>query len=96
MAYFEAAYGGDAASARSRLDGAGESALFAFDPTARMRAEGAVLLAEGDSKGAFERIREAYASLAHSWYWDRESTMAEIRRLCRSRELPDPSADRVE
>ena len=93
-AYFEAAHGGDAASARSRLAGAGKSALLAFDPTARMRAEGAVLLAEGDAEGAFEKLREAYASLASAWNWDNESTMAEIRRLCRARGLPDPGADR--
>ena len=43
------AYAGDVASARSRLEGAGKSALLAFDPTARTRTEGAVLLAEGDA-----------------------------------------------
>ena len=95
VAYFDAAYGGDAASARSRLAGAGNSPLLAFDPTARMRAEGAALLAEGDAEGAFEKLRTAYASLAKSRAWDDESTMAEIRRLCRVRGLPDPSADRT-
>ena len=39
-AYFEAAYAGDAASARRRLEGAGKSALLAFDPTARIQSRG--------------------------------------------------------
>ena len=95
-AYFEAAYGGDAASARSRLDGAGKSALLNLDPTARTRTEGAVLLAEGDVKGAFEKFREAYATLASEWNWGTESTMAEIRRLCLARGLPDPGADHTD
>ena len=89
-AYFEAAYAGDAASARSRLEGAGKSALLAFDPTARTRTEGAVLLAEGDAEGASEKLREAYAILASEWNWGNESTMAEIRRLCLARGLGDP------
>ncbi|MDE0101033.1 MAG: M50 family metallopeptidase [Bryobacterales bacterium] len=96
VAYFAAAYGDNAASARSRLARAGKSALLALDPTARIRAEGAVLLAEGDANGAFEKFREAYSSLAGAWTWDRESTMAEIRRLSRARGLPDPGADRAE
>lgn len=89
-AYFEAAYAGDAASARSRLEGAGKSALLAFDPTARTRTEGAVLLAESDAEGASEKFREAYATLASKWNWGNESTMAEIRRLCLARGLGDP------
>ncbi|MDE0472988.1 MAG: M50 family metallopeptidase [Gammaproteobacteria bacterium] len=93
-AYFEAVYGGDAASARSRLEGAGESALLAFDPTARTRTEGAVLLAEGDAEGASAKFREAYNTLESEWNWGNESTMAEIRRLCREGGLPDPAADR--
>lgn len=86
-AYFEAAYAGDAASARSRLEGAGKSALLAFDPTARTRTEGAVLLAEGDMEGASGKLREAYAILESEWNWGNESTMAEIRRLCLARGL---------
>ncbi len=89
-AYFEAACDGDAASARSRLAGAGKSVLLDFDPSARIRAKGAALLAEGDAEGAFEKLREAYASLVSERNWDNESTMAEIRRLCRARGLPDP------
>ena len=89
-AYFEAAYAGDAASARSRLETAGKSALLAFDPTARTRTEGAVLLAEGDAEGASEKLREAYATLESEWNWGNESTMAEIRRLCMARGLEDP------
>lgn len=89
-AYFEAAYAGDAASARSRLEGAGKSVLLNFDPTARTRTEGAVLLAEGDAEGASGKFREVYATLASEWNWGNESTMAEIRRLCRARGLPDP------
>ena len=95
-AYFEAAYGGDAASARSRLEGAGNSVLLNLDPTARTRTEGAVLLAEGDVQGAFEKFREAYATLASEWNWGTESTMAEIRRLCLARGLPDPGADHTD
>ena len=89
-AYFEAAYAGDAESARSRLDGAGESALLAFDPTVRTRTEGAVLLAEGDVEGASGKFREAYATLESEWNWGNESTMGEIRRLCLERGLEDP------
>ncbi|MXX72670.1 MAG: M50 family metallopeptidase, partial [Gemmatimonadetes bacterium] len=81
-AYFEAAHAGDAESARSRLEGAGESALLAFDPTVRTRTEGAVLLAEGDKEGASGKFREAYAALESEWNWGNEYTMAEIRRLC--------------
>ncbi len=92
-AYFEAACGGDAASARRRLEGAGKSVLLSFDPTARIRAEGAVLLAEGDAEGAYEKLREAYVSIAGKRDWGHESIMAEIRRLCRDRGLPDPGAD---
>ena len=95
-AYFEAAYGGDAALARSRLEGAGKSALLNVDPTARTRTEGAVLLAEGDAEGAFEKLREAYATLASEWNWGNESTMAEVRRLCLARGLPDPGAGRTD
>lgn len=84
-AYFEAAYAVDAASARSRLEGAGKSPLLAFDPTARTRTEGAVLLVEGDAEGASEKLREAYATLASEWSWGNESAMAEIRRLCLAR-----------
>ena len=51
---------------------------------------GAVLLAEGDAEGGFEKLREAYATLASEWNWDNESAMAEIRRLCPARGLPDP------
>ena len=89
-AYFEGAYAGDAESARRRLEGAGKSALLAFDPTARTRTEGAVLLAEGDAEGAFGKFREAYATLESEWNWGNESTMAEIRRLCVARGLGDP------
>jgi len=89
-AYFEATYAGDAESARSRLEGAGESALLAFDPTVRTRTEGAVLLAEGDVEGASEKFREAYATLETEWNWGNEYTMAEIRRLCLDRGLEDP------
>ena len=92
-ACFEAVYGGDAASARSRLEGAGKSPLLNFDPTARTRTEGAVLLAEGDAEGASAKFREAYASLASEWNWGNESTMVEIRRLCREGGLPDPGDD---
>ena len=53
----------------TRLEGAGKSALLNFDPTARTRTEGAVLLAEGDSEGASEKFREAYATLASEWNW---------------------------
>ena len=95
-AYFEAAYGGDAALARSRLEGAGKSALLNLDPTARTRAEGAVLIAEGDTQGAFEKLREAYVTLASEWNWGNKSTMAEIRRLCLARGLPDPGAARTD
>lgn len=84
-AYFEAAYDGDAESARSRLEGAAKSPLLAFDPTARTRTEGAVLLAEGDAEGASGKFREAYATLESQWNWGNESTMAEIRRLCLAR-----------
>ncbi|MYA43609.1 MAG: M50 family metallopeptidase, partial [Gemmatimonadetes bacterium] len=84
-AYFEAAYAGDAESARSRLEGAGKSALLAFDPTVRTRTEGAVLLAEGDAEGASGKFREAYATLETEWNWGNEYTMAEIRRLCLDR-----------
>ena len=80
-------------AARRRLEGAGKSVLLSFDPTARLRAEGAVLLAEGDEAGAYEKFREAYASLARERDWGSESIMAEIRRLCRARGLPDPGAD---
>ena len=92
-AYFEAAYGGDAASARRRLERAGKSVLLSFDPTARIRAEGAVLLAEGDAEGAYEKLHDAYVSLARELDWGHESIMAEIRRLCRDRGLPDPGAE---
>ena len=78
------------ASARSRLEGAGKSALLAFDPTVRTRTEGAVLLAEGDMEGASGKLREAYATLESEWSWGNESTMAEIRRLCLARGLGDP------
>lgn len=89
-AYFEAAYAGDSESARSRLEGAGKSALLAFDPTVRTRTEGAVLLAEGDAEGASEKFREAYATLESEWNWGNETTMAEIRRLCEARGLGNP------
>ena len=89
-AYFEAAYAGDAASARRRLEGAGNSALLAFDPTARIRTEGAVLLAEGDAEGASGKFRDAYGTLESEWNWGNETTMAEIRRLCLDRGLGDP------
>ena len=89
-AYFEAAYAGDAASARRRLEGAGKSALLAFDPTARTRAEGALLLAEGDAEGASGKFRDAYGTLESEWNWGNETTMAEIRRLCLNRGLGDP------
>ncbi len=89
-AYFEGAYAGDAKSARSRLEGAGKSALLAFDPTVRTRTEGAVLLAEGDAEGAFGKFRDAYATLESEWNWGNEYTMAEIRRLCVARGLEDP------
>lgn len=95
-AYFEAAYGGDAASARSRLEGAGKSVLLDLDPTARIRTEGAVLLAEGDAEGAYEKLHEAYAILASKWNWGNESGMDEIRRLCRAGGLPDPGDDSAE
>ena len=81
------------ASARRRLEAAGKSVLLSFDPTARMRAEGAVLLADGDAEAAYEKLREAYASLARERDWGSESIMAEIRRLCRARGLPDPGAE---
>ncbi len=80
-------------SARRRLEAAGKSVLLSFDPTARMRAEGAVLLADGDAEAAYEKLREAYASLARERDWGSESIMAEIRRLCRARGLPDPGAE---
>ena len=80
-------------AARRRLEAAGKSVLLSFDPTARMRAEGAVLLADGDAEAAYEKLREAYASLARERDWGSESIMAEIRRLCRARGLPDPGAD---
>ena len=92
-AYFEAAYGGDAASARRRLEGAGKSVLLSFDPTARIRAKGAVLLAEGNAEGAYEKLHDAYVSLARERDWGSESIMAEIRRLCRARGLPNPGAE---
>jgi len=91
-AYFEAAYAGDAVSARSRLEAAGKSALLAFDPTVWTRTEGAVLLAEGDAEGASEKFREAYATLESEWNWGNEATMAEIRRPCEARGLEDPGA----
>lgn len=94
-AYFEAACDGDVASARSRLAGAGNSAWLALDPTARIRAEGVILLAEGDAAGAYEKLREAYTSLAGVGGLGSESTMAEVRRLCRARGLPDPGAGRA-
>ena len=81
---------GTRTSARSRLEGAGESALLAFDPTVRTRTEGAVLLAEGDVEGASGKCREAYATLESEWNWGNEYTMAEIRRLCLDRGLEDP------
>ena len=74
-------------------EAAGKSVLLSFDPTARMRAEGAVLLADGDAEAAYEKLREAYASLARERDWGSESIMAEIRRLCRARGLPDPGAE---
>ena len=80
-------------SARRRLEGAGKSVLLSFDPTARIRAEGAVLLAEGDAEGAYEKLHDAYVSLARELDWGHESIMAEIRRLCRDRGLPDPGAE---
>ena len=95
VAYFDAAYLGDAASARRRLARAGTSPLLAFDPTARTRAEGAVLLAEGDAEGGFRKLVEAYAVLGRARSWDKGFNMAEIRRLCRARGLPHPGADRA-
>lgn len=90
VAYFEAAYEGDAESARRRLDGAGKRAVHGLEATASLCAEGALLLAEGDAAGACARLREAHAALAQNPDWTSEAAMEEIRRLCRARGLPDP------
>ena len=92
-AYFEAAYGIDAAAARGRLAGAGKSVLLDLDPSARPRAKGAVLLAEDDKEGAYAKFRMAYARLASGQEWGSEFWMDEIRRLCRARGLPDPAGE---
>ena len=91
-AYFEAAYRRDAVSARRRLTRVWQRPVYALDPTASLRAEGAVLLAEGDAARAFDKLREAYAALASGRDWSSEFAMVEIRRLCRARGLPDPEA----
>ena len=90
VAYFEAAYCGDAA-ARRRLTHAGESPL--LDTTDRLRSKGAVLLAERDLEGACETLREAYVSAAGDSGWGSEFIMVEIERVCQAHDLPDPSAD---
>ena len=89
-AYFEAAYDGNAASARRRLDGASKRAVHALEATAPLCAEGALLLAEGDAARAYVKLREAHTALAKSSDWSSEAAMVEIRRLCRVRGLPDP------
>lgn len=89
-AYFEAAYDGDAASARRRLDGAAKRAVFALEATGSLCAEGALLLAEGDAAGAYAKLREAHTALAKRPDWSSEAALVEIRRLCRVRGLPDP------
>ncbi len=87
-AYFEAAYDGNAASARRRLMGVWKRGAHAFDAIAVLYAEGAVLLAEGDAARASDKLRQAHAALASSHDRSSEIPMAEIRRLCRARGLP--------
>ena len=87
-AYFEAAYDGNAASARRRLTGIWKRGVHAFDGIAVLYAEGAVLLAEGDAARASDKLRQAHAARASSHDRSSEIPMAEIRRLCRAPGLP--------
>lgn len=89
-AYFEAAYDDDAASARRRLDGVWKRPVKTLGGTAPLCAEGALLLAEGDATSGVLRLRKAYAALADTHDPTSGFAMAEIRRLCRARGLPDP------
>ena len=94
VAYFLAAYDGNAALARARLEGAGKRAL--RDQATRLRVEGALLLADGDAEGAYGKFRESYASMAGSPGWGNEFVMDAMKRLCRARGLPDPGAAGVD
>ena len=95
VAYFDTVYGGDAGWARRRLAEAGKRPLLTFDPTARTRAEGAVLPAEDDAVGGSEKLVESYASVERTRNWDKGFTTPEIRRLSPVRGVPDPGADRA-
>jgi hypothetical protein len=85
-AYFDAAHRGDAASARERLEGAGTSPF--VDADDRGRVEGAVLLAEGDTEGAYEKLRVVHESLSGQQGRGGESVLAEVERLLRAGGLP--------
>jgi hypothetical protein len=89
-AYFDAAYRGDAAGARARLDGAGTSPL--LDAHTRARAEAAVLLAGGDPERGREAVRALHAELASAPAAGSSFQADELLRLCRSRGVPEPAA----